>query len=98
MRRFQLCRHCRVPELLSVQIHQGEANAMFYFTLAKFMQVRLPVRVFLDIFSDVLRQQNVSSIATVHDPLCRVDASAGHVRFSGSVDDPTHWSTVYALS
>src|SRR5436190_15374323 len=71
---------------------------MFYFTLAKFMQVRLPVRVFLDIFSDVLRQQNVSSIATVHDPLCRVDASAGHVRFSGCVDDPTDGSTVDAHS
>src|SRR2546430_350169 len=71
---------------------------MFYFTLAKFMQVRLPVRVFLEIFSNVLRQQDVSGVAAVHDPLCDIDASASHVRFSGCVDDPTHGSTVYAHS
>src|SRR5437867_10098313 len=71
---------------------------MFYFTLAKFMQVRLPVRVLLEIFSDVLRQQNVSGIAAVHDPLCHIDASASHVRFSSCVDNPTDWSTVYAHS
>src|SRR5437667_11868753 len=71
---------------------------MFYFTLAKFMQVRLPVRVFLQTVSDVLRQQNVSGIAAVHVPLCRVDAGTSHVRFSGCVDDPTHGSTVYAHS
>src|SRR6476661_2893306 len=67
-------------------------------TRAKFMQVRLPVRVFLEIFSDVLRQQNVSGIAAVHDPLCDIDAGASHIRFSGCVDDPTHGSTVYAHS
>src|SRR5258705_10800772 len=71
---------------------------MFYFTLAKFMQVWLPVRVFLQIFSDVLRQQNVSGVAAVHDPLCDIDASASYVRFSGCVDDPTHGSAVYAHS
>ena len=71
---------------------------MFDFTLAKFMQVRLPVRIFLKIFSDVLGEQNVSGIAAVHDPLCDIDASASYVRFSGCVDDPTHRSTVYAHS
>ena len=71
---------------------------MFYFTLAKLMQVRLPVRVFLEIFSDVLREQNVSGIAAVHDPLRDIDAGASHVRFSGCVDDPTDGSTVYAHS
>src|SRR5207247_9169013 len=97
-RRLQLFRHSRVPKLRGVQIHHGDANAMLYFTLAKFMQVRLPVRVFLEIFSDMLRQQDVSGIAAVHDPLCAIDASASHVRFSGYVDDPTHGSTVYAHS
>ena len=71
---------------------------MFYFTLAKFMQVRLPVRVFLQIFSHVLRQQNVSGVAAVHDPLRDIDAGASHVRFSGCVDDSADWSTVYAHS
>ena len=73
-------------------------NTMFYFTLAKFMQVRLPVRVFLQIFSDMLRQQNVSRITAVHDPLCDIDPSTSHVRFSGCIDDPTDRSTVYAHS
>jgi hypothetical protein len=71
---------------------------MFYFTLAKVMQVRLPVRVFLEIFSYMLRQQDVSGIAAVHDPLCDIDPGASHVRFSGCVDDPTNRSTVYAHS
>ena len=58
-------------------------NAMFDFTLAKFMQVRLPVRVFLQILSDVLREQNGSGLTAVHDPLRDIDAGASHVRFSG---------------
>jgi hypothetical protein len=56
------------------------------------------VRVFLEIFSDVLREQDVSGIAAVHDPLCDIDAGASHVRFSGCVDDSTHGATVYAHS
>src|SRR5438876_12023774 len=71
---------------------------MLDFTLAKFMQVRLPVRVFFKIFSDVLREQDVSGIAAVHDPLCDIDAGASYVRFSGCVDDPADGSTVYAHS
>src|SRR5262245_43244271 len=46
----------------------------------------------------MLREQNVSGIATVHDPLCDIDAGAGHVRFSSCVDDSTHGPTVYAHS
>src|SRR6266404_8194507 len=71
---------------------------MFYFTLAKLMQVRLPVRVFLEIFSDMFREQNVSGIAAIHDPLCDIDARASHVRFSGCVDDTAYGSTVYPHS
>jgi hypothetical protein len=56
------------------------------------------VRVFLEIFSNMLREQNVSGITAVHDPLRDIDAGASHVRFSSCVDDPTHWSTVYAHS
>src|SRR5204862_290711 len=89
---------CRVPELPSVKIHHRDANAMFYFTLAKFMQMRLPVRVFLQICSYALRQQNVSGIAAVHDTLRDIDAGASHVRFSGCIDDPTNRSTMYAHS
>src|SRR3954454_11055167 len=71
---------------------------MFYFTLPKFMQVWLPVRVFLEIFSEVLREQNVSGIAAVHHPLRDIDGGASHVCFSGCVDDSADWSTVYAHS
>ena len=85
-------------KLHSVYIYHRDANAMFDFTLAKVMQVRLPVRVFLEIFSDVLREQNVSGIAAVHDPRCHIDAGSSHVRFSGCVDDPADRSTVYAHS
>ena len=56
-RRLQLFRHCRIPELRSVKINHGDTHAMFYFAFAKFMQMRLPVRVFFEIFGDMLRQQ-----------------------------------------
>src|SRR5205814_8100719 len=54
--------------------------------------------VFLEIFSDMFREQNVSGIAAIHDPLCRIDARASHVGFSGCVDDTAYGSTVYAHS
>src|SRR5262249_7679441 len=81
-----------------MQIHNGDANAMFYFTFAKFMQMRLPVRVFLKILSHAFRQQNVSGITTVHDPLCDVDTGTSHVRFSVCVNDPANRATMYAHS
>src|SRR5262245_55230717 len=42
--RLQLLRCCGIPKLLGIQINHADANAMFHFTLAEFMQVRLPVR------------------------------------------------------
>src|SRR5262252_10730890 len=71
---------------------------MLYFTVAKFMQVWLPMRIFLQIVSYVLRHQDVSGVAAIHDPLRNIYAGAGHVRFSGCVDDSADWSTVYAHS
>jgi hypothetical protein len=62
------------------------------------MQVRLPVRILLQIFGHMLRQQNVSGITAVHDPLCHVDSSSSHVPFSRYVDHTTNRSAVYAHS
>src|SRR6266581_9417778 len=62
------------------------------------MQVWPPVRVLLEIVSDMLRHQNVSCVPTVHHALCDIDASASHVRFSGCIDDSADRSTMDAHS
>ena len=50
--------------------------------------------VFFQIFSDVLREQDVSGIAAVHDSLCDIDAGTSDIGSFGYVDDPADGSTV----
>jgi len=46
---------------------------------AKFMQLRAPLRILLEIVRDPFRQQNVSAITAIHHPLRNVDPGAGNV-------------------
>jgi hypothetical protein len=52
----------------------------------------------LERLGEMLGEENMSGIATIHDPLCDIAGGASHVRFSGCVDNPTDRSTVYAHS
>ena len=52
---------------------------MFDLAFAQVVQVRPPLPVLLQILGDVLREENVSGIATVHYPLRDVDPGAGNV-------------------
>ncbi len=53
---------------------------MFHFVFAEIAQVRLPLPILDEIFGDMLREQNVSRIATIHDPFRHVNSRTGDVR------------------
>ena len=53
---------------------------MLQFAFAQLMQIRSPARILFQVFADMLGDQNVSGIATIHDSLRHVDASPGDIR------------------
>jgi hypothetical protein len=52
---------------------------MFYFALAKVVEEGTPTRIMFQIFGDMLGQQNVSGVATVHHPLGNIDSGPRNV-------------------
>ena len=64
-----------------------DADAVFHFTLAEIVQVRLPLPILLQIFRDMPGEKNVARIAAIHDPLCDVDAGARDVRLFVQIRD-----------
>ena len=75
-----------------------EPTAVFHFTLAEIMQIRLPVIVLLQILGRVFRNQDVTGVATIHHALRDVDAGTGNVRPLVYVDNLAHRSTVNSHS
>ena len=65
---------------------------MFYFVFAQIVQIRLPVSILRQIVGDMLRQENVASIAAVHDALGYVNSRPGNiervVNVSNLIDRP----------
>ena len=64
-----------------------DADAVFHFTLAEIVQVRLPLPILLQIFRDMPGEKNVARITAIHDPLGDVDAGARNVRLFVQVRD-----------
>jgi len=52
---------------------------VLHLTLAKIVQIRLPVPVLGQIFRYMPGQKNMPGIAAIHDALRHVDSSAGHI-------------------
>ena len=63
-----------------VKVHDVQTLAVFHFTLAEVMQIRLPLVVLLEIFCGVFRHQNVTGVTAIHDALGDVDSGAGNIR------------------
>ena len=49
-------------------------------TFTQIVKKRLPPRILFEIIGHMLREQDVSSIPTIHHPLGNVDTSASNVR------------------
>ncbi len=70
--------------------------AMFPFTFAEIMQIRLPLVVLLQVFGGVLRHENVTSVTAIHDALGDVDPRAGNIRLFVQIGDFVNRTTVDA--
>src|SRR5215472_7675621 len=67
---------------------------MFYFARTKVVEERSPLLVFFEIFSDMLREQNMAGIAAIHHPLRHVDPGAGKISSFIYIDHATNWPAV----
>ncbi len=63
-----------------MEIDDIEPYTMFDFALAQFVQVRPPSAILREIIGDSFREQNVPSVAAIHNALRHGDAGAGHIR------------------
>ncbi|PYJ93281.1 MAG: hypothetical protein DME54_05855 [Verrucomicrobia bacterium] len=66
-------------EIVLVEINQVHPQPVLHPTLAKIVQIRLPVPVLGQIFRYMPGQKNMPGIAAIHDALRHVDSSAGHI-------------------
>ena len=75
-----------------------QAFAMLAFTFTKIMKVRLPLVVLLKVFGGVLRHQNVTGIAAIHDALGDVDSGAGNISVNeGTSGKYKIWTVTYSV-
>src|SRR5436190_14812092 len=84
---FKLLRPLWISNLIVVEIYDRYFLAVFYFTCAKIVQKRTPLRVLLQVLGDMFRKQNVSGIAAIHYSLRDIDAGAGDVRLLVQIAD-----------
>ena len=71
---------------------------MLYLALSQIVQMRLPMFVLLQIFSDMFRQQDVSRIPAIHHALRHVDPRAGDIRPLVHIDHTADGAAVHAHS
>src|SRR5207253_8164315 len=62
--RLKLLGKLRITDFIVVKACDADAQAMFHFACAEVVQERSPPLVFFEVFSDMLRQQNVDRKST----------------------------------
>src|SRR5205814_4484913 len=77
--RLKLLGKLRITDFIVVKACDADAQAMFHFACAEVVQERSPPLVFFEVFSDMLRQQNVAGVAAIHHSLRHVDPSAREI-------------------
>src|SRR5437899_12825271 len=87
-------RQRRITELIVIEIYHRDAHAMLHFARTKVVQERSPLLVSFEVFSDMLRQQNVTGIAAIHYPSGHIDSSAREIGPFVYIDYAAHWPTV----
>src|SRR5207244_12765538 len=88
----------RVAGCISIGIRDANTNTILNFERTKVVQERSPLFVFFDIFSDMLRKQNVTGIAAIHHPLRHIKSGTGKIGLTVHIDDTAHRSAVYSYS
>ncbi len=77
----------RIADFATVEIHDTDAAAVFYFAFTELVQVRLPTWIVFKVFSDVFREKNMSGITAIHHPLGNVDSSPGDIGLLVQISD-----------
>ena len=91
----KLLRHFGIAELLGVKIHHRNTCTVFHLRLTQIVQMLFPVAELFQVFGDVLGEQDVAGIATIHHPLGNVDSGAGDVGASAYIHDSAHRAAVH---
>jgi hypothetical protein len=85
-----------VAEIVFVEINQVQPQPVLHLTLAKIVQVRLPVPVLGQILRYMPGQKNMPGIAAIHDALRHVDPWSRNVRLVINIGDLIHWAAVHS--
>ena len=83
---WQFC----IAELIVIEAHDRDAHAMLHFARTKVVEVRSPLLVFFEVLSDMLRQQNVACVATIHHSLRNVEPGAREIGLFVYIHNPAH--------
>src|SRR5262249_17551174 len=83
-----------VTETIFVEIKHVEMQPMLHPACAEVVQMSPPVAVFRQIFRNVSRQQNVSSVAALQHPLGEIDSRARNVGLLVNVYDAIYRTTM----
>jgi hypothetical protein len=67
---------------------------VFHLALAKVVQVRLPLPVLPQVFSDALREKNVTGVAAIHYSLRYVDSAPSDIRTVVHIGNGTDWTAM----
>src|SRR5437899_7056093 len=70
-------------------------RTVFDLGLTKVMQMPLPVAELFQVLRDVLGQQDVASIATIHHPLGNINSGAGNVGPTAYIHDAADRATMH---
>src|SRR6266487_1357715 len=72
-------RQLRIASFRIIEVNQLKPNTVFNLALPQIMQTRPPTLVMLEIFSYMLRKQNVPGVSAIHDALGGVNSGAGYI-------------------
>src|SRR5437868_3741734 len=67
---------------------------MLHFADTNIVQERPPLFVFFEVFSDMLRKQNVAGVAAIHHPFGHVETSAREIGPFVYIDHTANWPAV----
>jgi hypothetical protein len=94
LRLLKFLRQLRISNFIIIEIDDRNNRTVLCFAFAQPMQVGSPSRVILKVFSDVFREKNVPSIATVHYSPGDVDTSPGHIHLLVQISHFVDWAAV----
>src|SRR5215831_4649283 len=76
----ELFRQRSVAQFLGIEINQVYPDVAFHLPFAQIVEERPPMRVLLEVFGYMLRDQDMPGVPAIHYYLGDVDPGPGHIR------------------